>query len=154
MIHIKYPSLIFFNIPRLWSYFPHFNEFAKLAVRILDGRVQLPSEEEMLKDSEDDFQARLKEGLKPRYAHYMGDIDRQWKYNEDLAKMGGFEKLPPVLEYLWDDVMDERYMNITHTTEYNYEITGTDSYKTLNPKGCLTRFSKSTHLRKEAQTKS
>ncbi|KAK3082842.1 hypothetical protein FSP39_006824 [Pinctada imbricata] len=142
MIHIKYPSLIFFNIPRQWSYFPHFNEFAKLAVRIADGRVKLPTEKEMIKDSEDDYQKRLEQGLKPRYAHYMGDIDRQWGYNKDLAKMGGFEPLPPVLEKLWDDVMDERYMNITHNTEFNYEITGKDSYKILNPEGSKTRLSK------------
>ncbi|KAK3083147.1 hypothetical protein FSP39_015080 [Pinctada imbricata] len=142
MIHIKYPSLIFFNIPRQWSYFPHLNEFAKLAVRIIDGRAKLPTEEEMMKESEEDFQSRLKEGLIPRYAHYMGDIDRQWRYNEELAKLGGFPPLPPVLEKLWDDIMDERYMNITHNTEFNYEVTGHDSYRILNPEGSKTRLSK------------
>ncbi|KAK3094748.1 hypothetical protein FSP39_005718 [Pinctada imbricata] len=142
MIHIKYPSLIFFNIPRQWSYFTHLNEFAKLAVPIIDGRTKLPTEEEMMKESEEDFQSRLKEGLIPRYAHYMGDIDRQWRYNEELAKMGGFPPLPPVLEKLWDDIMDERYMNITHNTEFNYEVTGHDSYRILNPEGSKTRLSK------------
>ncbi|KAK3083174.1 hypothetical protein FSP39_015743 [Pinctada imbricata] len=144
MIHIKYPSLIFFNIPRQLTYFPHFNEMAKFAVRIIDGRAKLPTEDEMLKDSEDDYQSRLKDGMKPRYAHYMGLNNLQWHFNTDIAKMGNFPPLPPVLRKLWDDALDERQMNITHSNEFNYEIMGEDSYKILNPEGSKSRVSLAT----------
>jgi hypothetical protein len=142
MVHIEYPNLIFVGIPRQWSYFPHYHEMAKLAALMLAGKVKLPSKPAMLADSEADYQARLKEGKPPSFAHYMGDIDRQFRYNEDLAKMGGFDPLPPVIEMLWDDAMDERYMNLQHCTELNYVITGPKSYRCLNPEKVKSRMSK------------
>ncbi|XP_056016358.1 flavin-containing monooxygenase 1-like [Ostrea edulis] len=142
MVHIEYPNLIFIGIPRQWSYFPHYHEMAKLAVLMLEGKVKLPSKEAMLADSEADFQSRLKEGKPPSFAHYMGDIDRQFRYNEELAKLGGFDPLPPVIEMLWDDVMDERYMNLPHCNEFDYVITGPKSYRCLNPEKVKTRVSK------------
>lgn len=148
MVHIEYNNLIFVGIPRQWSYFPHYHEMAKLAALILAGDVKLPSKENMLADSEADFQSRLKEGKPPSFAHYMGDIDRQFRYNEELAKMGGFDPLPPVLEMMWDDVMDERYMNLPNCNTFDYEITGPQSYRCLNPKGIRTRFCKAENVKR------
>ncbi|KAK3082870.1 hypothetical protein FSP39_007531 [Pinctada imbricata] len=132
MIHIDYPSLIFFNIARQMLYFLHFDVFARVAVRILDGRVRLPSKDAMLKDSDDDFQLRLKDGLKSTYAHHMGHGERQWDFNADLARMGGFNPLPPVLRKLWYHIIDQKYTNIMRYTEVDYEITGENSYKNLD----------------------
>lgn len=148
MVHIEYNNLIFVGIPRQLSNFPHYHEMAKLAALILAGEVKLPSIENMLADSEADFQSRLKEGKPPSFAHYMGDIDRQFRYNEDLAKMGGFDPLPPVLEMMWDDVMDERYMNLPNCNTFDYEITGPKSYRCLNPEGIKSRFCKAENVRR------
>lgn len=142
MIHIDYPNLIFLGIPRQLPYFPHFYEMARFAVRVLAGKVKLPSKEKMREDSETQFQSRLREGKPPSFAHYMGDGDRQTQFNTDIAKIGGFEPLPGVIKMIWDDILDERNMNITHCRDFNYQITGRDSYRCLNPKNTKTRQSK------------
>jgi hypothetical protein len=149
MVHIEYPNLIFVGIPRQWSYFPHYHEMAKLAILMLAGKVRLPSKEAMLADSEADFQSRLKEGKPPSFAHYMGDIDRQFRYNEELAKMGGFDPLPPVIEMLWDDVMDERFMNLPHCNTFDYVVTGPKSYRCFQPEKVKTRLSKAENALKK-----
>ena len=146
MFHIDYPNMIFLGIPRQFSYFPHFYEMARLAVLVLSDKVQLPSRKEMLEESEIDFQSRLKEGKTTSFAHYMGDGSRQFRYNEELATIGGFDPLPPVISMIWDDVMDERYMNIVHAKDIDYQITGHDSYRCLNPKDIKSRMSKAENV--------
>jgi hypothetical protein len=148
MVHIEYPNLIFVGIPRQWCYFPHCHEMAKLAILMLAGKVQLPSKEAMLADSEADFQSRLKEGKPPSFAHYMGDDGRQFRYNEELAKMGGFDPLPPVIEMLWDDFMDEMFMNLQHGNKIDYVITGPTSYRCLQPEKVKSRSSKAENVMK------
>lgn len=38
--------------------------------------------------------------------------------------MGGFDLFLFVLEMMWDDVMDERYMNFLNCNIFDYEIIG------------------------------
>ncbi|XP_061179579.1 uncharacterized protein LOC133188219 [Saccostrea echinata] len=149
MFHIEYPSLIFVGIPRQLLYFPHYYEMAKLAALMLAGKVNLLSKEEMKADSEADFQSRLKEGKPPSFAHFMGDVDRQFRYNEELAKLGGFSPLLPVLEMIWNDIVDERGMNLPHCNVINYWIISPNSYICLNPKEMKSRESKAENVLKD-----
>lgn len=146
MVHIEHQNLIFFGIPRQLSYFPHFHEMAKFAIKLLAGKITLPSKEEMRAESEAEYQARLKEGKPPIFAHYMGDGHRQTEFNAQIAKLGGFEPLPPVIQMIWDDVLDERYMNIINTHEFDYEITGPNSYRCLTPEKVKSRVSKAENV--------
>ena len=135
IIHIEYPrSLFFFNVARQWDYFRHFGEVAKLAMAIMEGRAIVPSKEEMLRDSEEDYQMRVKLGFKPSYAHFMGTEELQWKLNEDIAKLGGFEPIPKVFAKLWVDALTNRHLNITYFHNYKYKITGKDSYEMIHLK--------------------
>ncbi|XP_034310113.2 uncharacterized protein [Magallana gigas] len=146
MVHIEHQNLIFFGIPRQLPYFPHFHEMAKFAIKLLAGKITLPSEEEMRAESEAEYQARLKEGKPPIFAHYMGDGDRQTEFNAQIAKLGGFEPLSPVIQMIWDDVMDERYMNIINTHEFDYLVTGPSSYRCLTPNKAKSRVSKAENV--------
>lgn len=146
MVHIEHQNLIFFGIPRQLPYFPHFHEMAKFAIKLLAGKITLPCKEEMRAESEAEYQARLKEGKPPIFAHYMGDGHRQTEFNAQIAKLGGFEPLPPVIQMIWDDVLDERYMNITHINEFDYEITGPNSYRCLTPNKVKSRVSKAENV--------
>lgn len=92
----------------------------KFVVLILVGDVKLLFKENMLVDSEVDFQLCLKEGKLFLFVYYMGDIDCQFWYNEDLVKMGGFDLFLFVLEMMWDDVMDEWYMNFLNCNMFDY----------------------------------
>lgn len=58
----------------------------KYFLSLLKGKIQLPSTAEMLND------AKLKVSKK-RHAHKIGSY--QWDYNDELARTGQFEVLPP-----------------------------------------------------------
>ncbi|XP_061179580.1 uncharacterized protein LOC133188220 [Saccostrea echinata] len=146
MFHIEYPNLIFLGISRQFLNFPQYYEMAKLAALVFAGKVNLPSKEEMRAESEADFQSRLKEGKSQSFAHCFGDFGRQFRYNEELAQLGGFDPLPPVLEMIFLDIADERYMNLSHCNEFNYRITGPKSYVCLNPEKIKTRESKAENV--------
>ena len=130
IIHIDYPeSLFFFNIPRQWVYFRHFGEIAKLAMAVIEGKANLPSREDMARDSDEDYKMRLGLGFKPTYAHIMNSHELQWKLNQDIAKLGGFEPIPHVFSKLWTDSLTNRHLNITFFHDYQYTITGENSYQ-------------------------
>jgi hypothetical protein len=148
MVHIEYPNLIFVAIPRVGPFFPHYHEMAKLASLILAGKVELPSREAMLAESEAEFHALLEEGMPPSFAHLMLYANRQFGFHEEIAKLGGFDLLPPVIEALWDDMADERYMNLPHCNEFDYVITGPTSYRCLQPEKVKSRRSKAENVRK------
>ncbi|XP_062618566.1 uncharacterized protein LOC134280154 isoform X2 [Saccostrea cucullata] len=149
MFHIDYPNLIFFGIAKAFLYIPMYHEMAKLAVLALAGKVKFPSKEVMRTESEADFQSRLKEGKPPSYAHCFGDFGRQFRYNEDLAKLGGFDPLPPVLEMIFLDIADERHMNLPHCNEISYRVTGPKSYVCLNPEKIRSRESRAENIVKD-----
>ncbi|XP_062593555.1 uncharacterized protein LOC134255032 [Saccostrea cucullata] len=150
MFHIEYPNLIFIGIARMFLYFPIFHEIAKLAVLALAGKVKFPSQEEMKAEDEVDFQLRLKEGNPPSNAHSFGDdFSRQFRYNKELAKLGGFDPLPPVFEMLFLDIADERHMNLPHCNEISYRVTGPKSYVCLNPEKIKSRKSKAENIVKD-----
>ncbi|XP_061180444.1 dimethylaniline monooxygenase [N-oxide-forming] 4-like [Saccostrea echinata] len=151
MFHIEYPNLIFIGIARQILYFPQYYEMAKLAALVFAGKVKLPSKEEMMADSEADFQSRLKEGKPSTFAHCFGDINfgRRFRYNEELAKLGGFDPLPPVLEMIFRDIADERFMNLPHCNKISYRITGPKSYVCLNPEKIKSRKSKAENVVKD-----
>lgn len=114
----------------------------KFVVLILVGDVKLLFKENMLVDSEVDFQLCLKEGKLFLFVYYMGDIDCQFWYNEELVKMGGFDLFLFVLEMMWDDVMDEWYMNFLNCNIFDYEIIGLQFYCCLNFEEIKIRFCK------------
>lgn len=146
MIHIDYPNLIFLGIPRQLLYFPHFYEMARFSVLVLEEKIQLPSRKDMQEASEVDFQSRLLEGNPPSFAHQMGFGDYQFRFNAEIAELGGFEPLPPVIKMIWKDILDERYINFLHCKDINYQITGRDSYRCMNPKNCKSRVSKAENV--------
>jgi hypothetical protein len=63
--------------------------------------------------------------------------------------MGGFDPLPPVIQMLWDDVMDERFMNLPHCNTFDYVITGPKSYRCLQPEKVKSRRSKAENVMKK-----
>ncbi|XP_062618681.1 uncharacterized protein LOC134280295 [Saccostrea cucullata] len=149
MFHIEYLNLIFIRIARQFLYFPMYHEMAKLAVLALAGKVKFPSKDVMRAESEADFQSRLKECNPPSHAHFFGGTGRRFRYIEELAELGGFDPLPPVLEMIFTDVADERHMNLPHCTEISYRVTGPNSYVCLNPEKIKSRKSKAENVFKD-----
>lgn len=121
IVHAKFPSLSFIGICKTICPFPQFENQVKFVLTLLDGSQKLPSTEDMMKDIENDFRARLEEGLPKRHAHTMGP--RQWAYNDSLAEMGKFTPIPKAVQILYDEVHRMRVKDLPAYKEKEYKLT-------------------------------
>ncbi|WAR13461.1 LOW QUALITY PROTEIN: GSXL4-like protein [Mya arenaria] len=127
IIHTRYPTLSFIGICKTICPFPQFQNQLKFVLATLDGSLSLPSEAEMETDTEEDFRARLMEGLPVRHAHLMGP--RQWAYNDMLAHMGGFERSRQLYR-----ICMMKFTGVTDLPGYKrkqYRLTGEDSFEEI-----------------------
>ena len=129
IIHTKFPSLSFIGICKVICPFPQFDQQVKFVLSTLDGTLELPSQQEMELDIQEDFQRLLREGLPPHYAHTMGP--RQWDYNDSLSKLGHFEPIPRAVQILYDEVHRMRVKNLPTYKKRQYEITGPYSFREI-----------------------
>lgn len=129
IIHTKFPTLSFIGICKVICPFPQFDQQVQLVLATLDGTLKLPSQKEMNRDIQEDFERRLAEGLPPRYAHTMGP--RQWGYNDSLAEIGQFEPIPRAVQMLYDEVHDTRVNDLPNYKKKLYEITGEDTFRAV-----------------------
>ncbi|OWF48027.1 flavin-containing monooxygenase FMO GS-OX5-like [Mizuhopecten yessoensis] len=130
LIHTEYPSLSLIGILKTICPFPNFHNQVLFVIAALDGTMTLPSRENMDEDTAKDFSSRLKRGMPERYAHTMGTM--QWRYNDEIADLAGFERIPPVVEELYDTVHITRVKDIVHYKSVNYKLTGPNTYITIN----------------------
>lgn len=93
----------------------------------MNGKVTLPSEAEML-DEEQEFAQRKKEGVGPSKAHFMGDGDRQWRFNKEIAEIGRFDPLPATFQRLWDYVSVRRDLIFGSFRKHNFRIMESDKF--------------------------
>ncbi|KAL3853381.1 hypothetical protein ACJMK2_016927 [Sinanodonta woodiana] len=129
LVHTQFHTLSFIGICKRICPFPQFHCQIKFVLSVLDGSTVLPSQEEMDRDTERDYQTRLEEGLPPRHAHTMGP--RQWKYNDDLSCMAKFEPIPKVVQQLYDYVHDERNNYLSIYKEVDYELVDDTIFKPI-----------------------
>ncbi|XP_047000456.1 flavin-containing monooxygenase FMO GS-OX5 [Schistocerca americana] len=100
-IHIDYPTLCFIGLPFYVCAFSLFDLQARFFLSLLDGGWQLPSREQMLRDTEAEAAERAAAGLCGRQFHMMGE--RQGRFYRELAAVGRVAPLPPVLAKLHDE---------------------------------------------------
>ena len=84
----------------------------------------------MLEEEETDFQGRLSQGLPQRYAHQMGP--RQWRYNDELADLANIDRIPHVVEVLYDGVHEMRVKDIARYKRINYELIDSETYREIS----------------------
>ncbi|CAL8462038.1 g1569 [Coccomyxa elongata] len=81
------PTLSFVGLPWKVVPFAQYELQAKWIVRVLSGRVSLPSQRHMLADISAFYASLDKEGVPKRHTHMLGD--KQWEYNDWLADACG-----------------------------------------------------------------
>lgn len=126
IIHTEFPSLSFIGICKTICPFPQFYVQVLLVLKILDGSLNLPSKEEMDADTEAEFQMRLAEGLPRRFAHTMGD--RQWAYNDEIARMVGCAPIPKAVQNLYNEIHSIRRKNLVGYKENNYQLVDEENF--------------------------
>lgn len=127
MIHAKYNTMFFSVLPTNPSAFTLPYVQIPVFMKILDGSLKLPSEEEMLREAEEEYQDRLAKGLKPRHAHYQlfePPYDPV-TYASDIASFG---KVPGLSEQKFKDVVASLdYLNRIRRNFLNFREEGPQS---------------------------
>ena len=107
--------------------FPAFDLQVQWILSVWKGDNKLPDTQEMLRDVEETYQDRLREGLPPHKAgHYLGSI--QWDLFQQFAELGGVEPLEPVIEMLYKDAQHRRVHQLMDYKHLNYRIVSKDSF--------------------------
>lgn len=95
-VNINRPTLAFIGLNNLICPNQLFDLQSRFSLTFINGRKQLPTKEEMLRDSEEDLERRWKLGLPSKKAHIMG-AGFQYQYYIDLAETAGIEPIKPVI---------------------------------------------------------
>lgn len=118
IFNIKYPSMSFIGIPIRLSPFPQFSLQARVIATVLSKKSILPSEEEMLKQEEADYQDKMSQGLKHHYAHFLGP--RQWAYNKEMVDLAKCQPLNPIVEKIYDLNINYRTNDVMNYKKMQY----------------------------------
>ncbi|OWA53256.1 Flavin-containing monooxygenase FMO GS-OX3 [Hypsibius exemplaris] len=97
MISCVYPTMMFIGLLSHTPFFGAGTEDQVLFCKAyIDGKVKLPSREDMIADCDRDYRERLAEGILPHKAHMMRK--KLWPYCRQLAEEAGFQPHDPVME--------------------------------------------------------
>ncbi|XP_006005513.1 senecionine N-oxygenase-like [Latimeria chalumnae] len=127
IVHTRFPTLAFIGMCRTVCPFPHFNCQVLFFLSVLDGTFRLPSTEEMDTATREELQSHLRSGALPRHFHKLDSL--QWDYAENLARMGKFDSLPPIIREIFDSCRSYRISNLLNFRSYRYEITGNNEWR-------------------------
>lgn len=102
LINCHYPSMAIIGalviIPHIRIAVPAQVHYYKA---FLDGKFTLPSTKEMVEETDKEYEDRLKDGLKPHYAHRM--FPRlAWPHVKMLGKYSGFDCYEPYMPALFE----------------------------------------------------
>uniref|UniRef100_A0A0A9Y5J2 Flavin-containing monooxygenase n=1 Tax=Lygus hesperus TaxID=30085 RepID=A0A0A9Y5J2_LYGHE len=101
LFNIEAPSLAVLGLPRIIPYYYCVEYQAKAFLAFLRGDAELPSQEEMMKITEDDIKGKLESGTRKKDIHRMGKLTKE--YFESLQKLAN---LPPIPEVRYNIFFD------------------------------------------------
>ncbi|XP_036333059.1 senecionine N-oxygenase-like [Rhagoletis pomonella] len=97
-ININHPTMCFIGLP-IYAYpIQLFDMQMRFVMQYYSRKLQLPSAEDMLVDTEHDLEERRARGLPRRKAHVVGE--RQFDYYDELAALTGIDNVRPVIKKL------------------------------------------------------
>uniref|UniRef100_A0A0B6Y0T3 Flavin-containing monooxygenase n=1 Tax=Arion vulgaris TaxID=1028688 RepID=A0A0B6Y0T3_9EUPU len=120
LIHTKYPNFGIMGVCKVVVPFPMFDVQARFFRSILDGTLILPSEEDMNRDTEEDYRSRLEAGMPHRHAHFLDE--KQYSYNDELADMAKTTRLPEHFKQLCRLTRKLRQTNLMGYKKVNFEL--------------------------------
>lgn len=112
-----------------WTVSHHFNLQVQFALAVLEGSVKLPSKAEMEKDAQGETQRKLEKGVQVK--HLLNMDSEQWGYNLELARMGRFTPLDPVIQSLYEEVGRQRRKQPLTYKQMNYRLIDATQWEIL-----------------------
>ncbi|XP_029043037.1 flavin-containing monooxygenase FMO GS-OX-like 3 [Osmia bicornis bicornis] len=134
LIHTDYPNLFVMGLPGIVIPFPMFHLQAQYILGILEGRVQLPSSEQMRREYEAEKKALLDQGIPLRHINKL--MGRQWAYYDEIAAAANIPGFPPVIKKIYDHVSQMRELDITIYKNYQYRIIDDENFVVCCCKPC------------------
>ena len=129
LFHARRPSMSFVGVPNGIAPFPLFDRQVQMVVAVISGRVKLPPCAERLAWEKADYQRRLDYGMKPHYAHVLGDW--QWEYNTELARIVGIDDLPGYVRKLYLHLRMRRCKALPTYRDEEYRIVDDDNFEAV-----------------------
>ena len=127
IFNIVYPSLSFIGIPWKNAPLPMFHQQCSYVCNILNELKQLPTEEDMLIDTETERRDRLSDSEPLRYFHRMGP--KQFAYNNRLAELSGCAKNPPIYEDLYRYAQALRKVSVMNYKDQEFVLLNDSKFR-------------------------
>ncbi|CAM5179053.1 unnamed protein product [Eretmochelys imbricata] len=122
----QHPDLFFIGVCQQICPFPHFHCQLLFCLAVLRGACRLPSAAERQAAAEGELRQHLAAGGAPRHFHQLGR--RQWGYCQELARLGGFEPLPPVVRKLYEATQASRRQDVSSYRSLNYRVLSAEEW--------------------------
>lgn len=134
LVHMDYTNLFFMGLPAIVIPFPMFHIQAQYILGILEGRVRLPSAQEMREEYETEKQSLLAQGIPLRHINKLKD--RQWDYYDEIAAAANVPSFPAVARKIFDHVSEMRSVNFLTYKNYQYRIIDNENFSVSCCKPC------------------
>jgi len=127
LVNAKYPSMAIWAVTCKVIPFPFYEIQAAFFMKVMMGEVVLPSRQEMIQETEEDFDLRLSMGIPARHAHEMATKQLLWSYEERLVSTAKIQGIKPVFRDLYTQLFQIRQ---EHTAEYkNWDFVIVNDYE-------------------------
>uniref|UniRef100_A0A1B6J0A7 Flavin-containing monooxygenase n=1 Tax=Homalodisca liturata TaxID=320908 RepID=A0A1B6J0A7_9HEMI len=132
IVNINYPTMGFIGIPFRALVLPLFDYQVRYYLKTLTGEVELPTQEDMFAELEQEMLTKQKQGIPLRKYHEMKIGMRS--YMEGLANIAKFEQFPPVVYKIYYVTAGFRETNLKNyrdaifhiVDDNNFRVTGLD----------------------------
>ncbi|XP_016952975.1 senecionine N-oxygenase [Drosophila biarmipes] len=129
-INIRNPSMSLIGLPFYVCAAQMMDIQARFIMSYYNGSNELPSAEEMLKDTHERMTKLWEDGYRKRHAHMLGP--RQIDYFSDLSKTAGVKNIKPVMTKLHNESSKCFNENLRHFREDNFAIVDDETFIKLN----------------------
>lgn len=103
----------------------------RFCVKFLSGEKELPSKEEMLRDTKEEMELRWTKGYLKRQAHMMGP--EQNKYYESLATIADIEPIRTVMTLIHNESSKRFSDDLYNFRKERYRIIDDETFVKLEP---------------------
>ncbi|XP_076647845.1 uncharacterized protein LOC143356225 [Halictus rubicundus] len=134
LVHMDYHNLFVMGLPGIVIPFPMFHLQAQYILGILEGRVHLPSPEQMREEYQAEKTALINQGIPLR--HIIKLKERQWAYYDEIAKSVNVPSLPPVIRKIYDHCNQMREKDFTTYKNQQYRIIDDENFVVCCCKPC------------------
>jgi hypothetical protein len=125
-ININRPSLAFIGLPCFSLAMPKFDLQVRFCLQFWSGRKQHPSKEEMMADTDQEFEQRR---LKDSNNHNVHCLSLGTTYYRELAEAAEIEPMKPVYSIAWDDCIAKFFGENPTFRKYNYKILNDEEFE-------------------------